>query len=217
MSALVIGSMIPDFEYFILMKLDGRFSHTIPGIFLFDIPVGLLVLVIFHGVVKRPLINNLPTYFNSRLQPLKNFEFFTYFKEHFIGLIACLFIGTVSHICWDGFTHKDGLFTEYVPLLLKPVIFSGMPDLPIYRYLQHVSTAVGAVVIFYIFHKMPGYEGASKIDLRFWTILTFFFTVTFIIRASFGLEYYGDTVAVLISSGFVGLIAASFFKFKMEI
>jgi hypothetical protein len=208
-SALVIGSMIPDFEYFIRMKLSGRFSHTIPGMFLFDIPAGLLVLVIFHGFVKQPLINNLTAYFSARLQPLKNFDFFNYFKKHPVGLITCLLIGTASHIFWDGFTHNDGLFAEYIPALLKPVVINGLPNLPVYRWLQHVSTGVGALIIFYVFHKMPEHSLAHKIDLKFWTILAFFFTTAFIIRTSFGLEYYGDTVAVMISSGMLGLIVAS--------
>jgi Domain of unknown function (DUF4184) len=216
-SALVVGSMIPDFEYFIRMKLSGRFSHTIPGIFLFDIPVGLLVLVIFHGVVKQSLINNLPTYINSRLQPLKNFDFFEYVKANFVAVIFCLLIGTVSHIFWDGFTHNDGLFAAYLPILLKPVVINGLPELPVYRWLQHISSAVGAFIIFCVFNGMTKHPVESKIDLRFWSIATFFFTVAFILRASFGLEYYGDTVAVLISSGFVGLIAASFFDFRTKI
>ena len=45
LSALVIGSMTPDFEYFIdiVTDHDVQIGHSISGIFLFCIPVGLLV------------------------------------------------------------------------------------------------------------------------------------------------------------------------------
>lgn len=201
--------MAPDFEYFIRMKLEGRFSHTIPGIFLFDLPVGLFALAIFHGFVKQPLINNLPMYFNTRLQPLMNFNFFDYFGKCFIPLVICLLIGTASHIVWDGFTHYDGFFADHLSTLSKPIGINGFLELPLYRVLQHVSTAIGALIIFYAFHKMPQHQQTHIIDLKFWTILTFFFIAAFILRASFGLEYYGDTITVMISSGMIGLIAVS--------
>lgn len=209
MSALVVGSMIPDFQYFIRMKLSGRFSHTLAGIFLFDLPVAILVLIIFHAVVKKQLVNNLPSYLQSRLISLRDFDFWQYMKQHPVGLIVCILIGTASHIVWDGFTHKDGLFTELIPGLLTNISINGLPELPLYRYLQHISTLVGALLIFSVFHRMPVVQNQSKPDLRFWTALTFFFVLTFIIRSYFGIGYYGDTVVILISSGFVGLILAS--------
>ena len=209
LSALILGSMIPDFQYFIAMKLNGRFSHTLGGVFLFDLPVAILVLIIFHGLVKKPLLDNLPGYFSSRLAKLKSFNFWQYSKQHPIGLVLCILIGTASHLVWDGFTHSDGMFTGIFPGLLQVIDVNGLPELPVYRYLQHISSVIGAIAILIVFHKMPAEDQQTKPDLRFWTVLTFFSVLALVIRMSFGVEYYGDMVTILISSGLVGLILAS--------
>lgn len=44
-SSLAIGSMAPDFEYFIRMTLYGYYGHTLIGIFIFDIPLGLILYI----------------------------------------------------------------------------------------------------------------------------------------------------------------------------
>ncbi|MEB0248571.1 DUF4184 family protein, partial [Mucilaginibacter sp. 5B2] len=38
LTALVVGSLTPDFEYFIRMKVQSDYSHTLPGLFWFDLP-----------------------------------------------------------------------------------------------------------------------------------------------------------------------------------
>jgi len=38
LSALVIGSMAPDFVYFLPAGVDGVFSHSVPGLFLYCVP-----------------------------------------------------------------------------------------------------------------------------------------------------------------------------------
>lgn len=201
--------MIPDFQYFIWMKLNGRFSHTLEGVFLFDLPVAVIVLFIFHFLIKKPLIDNLPAWFCGRLQPLKSFNFWEYVKRHPIGLIVCILIGVASHLVWDGFTHNDGMFIELFPGLLRIAHCSMLPDLAVYRYLQHISSMIGAVIIFIVFARMPVEAVQTKPDLWFWTFLTLFFTLTLTIRCSIGVEYYGDMIVILISSGLVGLILAS--------
>jgi hypothetical protein len=40
-SGLVIGSLAPDFEYFLYVPDSLRIGHTLPGVFLFCLPVGL--------------------------------------------------------------------------------------------------------------------------------------------------------------------------------
>ena len=42
-TGLVIGSMVPDFEYFIRMRTESKYSHTLAGLFWFDLPLGLLL------------------------------------------------------------------------------------------------------------------------------------------------------------------------------
>ncbi len=61
LSPLVIGSMSPDFMYFIFPPPSLRHvGHTSWGLVLFCIPAGLAVLYAFHRFFKRPLVLLLP-------------------------------------------------------------------------------------------------------------------------------------------------------------
>ena len=57
-TGLVIGSLSPDFEYFIRMKIESNYSHTFWGIFYFDLPLGIMLTFIFHNIVKNELFEN---------------------------------------------------------------------------------------------------------------------------------------------------------------
>ena len=63
-TGLVIGSLTPDFEYFIRMKVQSIYSHTLLGIFWFDLPLAILLAFLFHSLVRDTLFFNLPKTFN---------------------------------------------------------------------------------------------------------------------------------------------------------
>jgi hypothetical protein len=56
LTGLIIGSMTPDFEFLIRMNVGSIYSHTLAGIFYFDIPVGIAICFLFHDVVRDDLI-----------------------------------------------------------------------------------------------------------------------------------------------------------------
>ena len=71
LTALVAGSMVPDFEYFMRMRADSMYSHTWRGLFWFDLPLALLLIWIYNDLVKDKLIDHAPAYFNKRLSALR--------------------------------------------------------------------------------------------------------------------------------------------------
>ena len=211
MSALVIGSLTPDFEYFVKMKLSGRYGHSLEGMFVLDLPMAIGIALIFHQIVKRPLIDSLPVYFNTRLQSLRNFDFPGYITRHPIAFSVCLLIGIGSHLLWDSFTHANSYFVDNIAFLSTPIAIDGLPQVPFFRYLQHLSTAVGAIFIFWFFHHLPVCSNASTLGLKFWVIVFSVAIVSFAIRSYFSFEYFGDLVTSVISSGLIGIIVASLF------
>ena len=44
LSALVIGTMVPDLQYFLRMAPDDRYGHSLRGALLLSLPLGLLTL-----------------------------------------------------------------------------------------------------------------------------------------------------------------------------
>lgn len=81
LTGLVIGSLTPDFEYFIRMRIKSDYSHTIEGLFWFDLPLGLLIAFIFHNIVRDSLFDNLPTFLNSRISKFKQLKWNEHFKK----------------------------------------------------------------------------------------------------------------------------------------
>ena len=209
MSCLVTGSITPDFEYFLTMKATGRFSHSLAGAFAFCLPVAFASVYIFHAVIKRPLISNLPTYFQSRLKDLLDFDFLKSFRRNSIGYIACLLVGIFSHISWDSFTHLNAYFVDRFSELNKPIESVLLPPWPLYRFLQHSSSVIGALVIAYFFHRQPVRVQSKNVNKSYWLSILAVALVTFSIRWTFGFEYFADVVATIISCVLLGILVIS--------
>ncbi len=130
-TALVTGSMSPDFEYFFRMKLYGEFGHSIAGIFLLDLPVAIIIALVFHQVIKEALILHLPNFLSARLLAFESENWWIYFKNNFLAVAISAIIGAASHIFWDGFTHADGYFVKLFPALL----YMEIHKIPLYKIL----------------------------------------------------------------------------------
>ncbi len=96
MTGLIVGSIAPDFEYFLRMK--SKYSHTISGILWYDLPMGILLAFIFHNLIKEALINNMPLFFQSRFLNLRDFNWNSYFKKNWYVVVVSIIIGICSHI-----------------------------------------------------------------------------------------------------------------------
>jgi len=159
LSALVIGSMTPDFEYFIFFSDDVNIGHSLFGIFLFCIPVGLIILFLFHKLIKFPALSLLPANLQKRLYPLAvNFHFRPF--NRFILIILSIMIGSLTHIAWDSITNSNGLVAQSLPVLNYTFYITSKENISICRLLQHGSTLFGAIVITYYLTKW--YKKAPK-------------------------------------------------------
>ncbi len=147
-SALVIGSMAPDFEYFLHLSPRTDFSHTPLGLVIFCIPIGLVALWIFHRIWKRPLMAMAGQGDGSHFV---RFHFWP--LPRFILLCGELLIGALLHVLWDSFTHDYGGLVQRVPALRQPVSIAGNVQLPLYFILQLISTLAGLAALLYVaFH-----------------------------------------------------------------
>ena len=152
LSALIVGSMMPDFEFFLRLSDGKSIGHTFQGIFLFSIPVGLLVLFIFHKLIKYPLLSLLPHAHQVKLYPVaQRFRFFPITR--FIQIVVSIMVGAISHIVWDAFTHHDGFMAEVFPLLTAPVFILPQGTIRVYYIMQYGGSLVGALLMVYWYLK----------------------------------------------------------------
>jgi hypothetical protein len=215
-TALIIGSMAPDFEYFIRMRLYGTFSHSFPGIFLFDFPLVLLLAFVYHNWMRDGLLNNLPLVFRKRLIGYQNFNWNAYFKNNIVGITLSALIGIVSHIVWDGFTHPSGFVVEAISALRSSIGFAGF-RVQIFKFLQHASTLVGfAVVVYWVIKLHPAKAVAKKNITAYWLWAGSICLGITAIRFFVGLNLaeYKHLIATVIPAAMLGVLCASILTSK---
>lgn len=216
LTGLVIGTVTPDFEYFLRMKVQSSYSHTISGIFWFDLPLGLLLAYVFHTIVRDSLYDNLPLLINSKFLIFKQFDWNHYFKKNWIIVSISILIGVASHVFWDSFTHKNGYFVQIIPLLNDTLNLLGT-EIPYFKIVQHSSSLIGALVIAFTLFKLPSDKNAiGKVNLKYWIILTALTFTIVGIRLLNGLYYrlYGHLIVSIISAILISLILTPIFTRK---
>jgi len=214
MTGLIVGSVTPDFEYFIRMKVESEFSHTWIGMFWFDLPLALLLTFIYHYIVRNALICNLPVFLKKRLSRYLDFNWINYFKHNYFKVIICLLISITTHLFWDSFTHPHGSFVKIIPLLRQNVSLFGF-HIPVYNLLQHISSLGGAVVVIYAIMRIPREVKYAKSHAPgyYWLIVIGTGVVVANIRLLTGLYYgeYNNIAISAISGMLLGSIIAPLF------
>ena len=210
LTGLIIGSITPDFEYFIRMRVKSVYSHSILGLLWFDIPLAILLAFIYHNIVRNKLIANLPAFLNNRLNGFTGFEWNDFFKKNWAVVIMSIVIGSASHLFWDSFTHPQGFFVQRLALLQKgPNILS--KHVPLYWILQQLSSLVGgAIVIWAILRLKSKPSTQSPHKVYYWLIVGGMAAVTLGCRFCSGLNFhlYGDIVMTAIAGFIWGIIVA---------
>ena len=148
-SPLVIGSISPDFGYLVLhfsyfrSLLTPFFMNTTWGLILFDVPVAIVLLWLFHTFMKWPLLSLLPESLQRRL--FKQAQGFSFRPlKRFALVLLSLLVGSSTHVIWDSFTREQGWTVEHLPVLT--VSTNGVP---LYTILQNLGTFIGISVLIY--------------------------------------------------------------------
>ena len=215
-TALIIGSMIPDFEYFVRMKDTSRYSHTLIGIFWFDIPLALAVCFIYHLIVRNTLFDNLPSFLKDRFSVYKSFDWAKYFLKNWAIVLVSIIIGTVSHILWDGITHNTMFYVNQADLSTMMKI--GTINLAGYKFLHLISTIAGGLAVIYaIFALERIRQPKTKIDYMYWILVWSITVSAFCLRFSnlgfhrWYFKYYRFLTCTFISGMMIALILTPLF------
>ncbi len=167
LTGLVIGTLTPDFEYFLRMRIKSVHSHDIDGLFWFDLPLGIALTFIFHNLVRNELLKNLPKILRTRFLIHSGFKWNSYFKKNCLTVTLSILIGAASHIFWDSFTHSSGYFVNLIPTLNYQLEIYNK-SIPMFKILQHFSTILGGLIILFSIYQMPKYPYCNeKIDTNY--------------------------------------------------
>ena len=145
LSALVIGSMAPDFVYFLPIGVTGGFSHSLRGTVAFCLPAGLVVYAVFHALLREPLTALLPEAISNRIDAAPDWIPRT--LAACVALALSLIAGALTHIGWDAFTHGNTVVVRNLDVLRYPLELTRGVRIPVYKLLQHLSTIGGLAVL----------------------------------------------------------------------
>lgn len=147
MSALWVGSLSPDFIYFLQLRAEGEFGHEFWGLFFSCLPLSLVVLWLWHRVVKGPAVALLPAWAGRRAAAAAAEPFPFGPGRRLLTVSAAVLVGAATHDVWDAFTHTDGWVAEHWPLLQREIPFPYFTHMPICKLLQLISTGVGGLLL----------------------------------------------------------------------
>ena len=212
--ALVIGTMSPDFEYFLNGMPSGTMGHSISNFFIFHLPLIAVFYLIYVTVMHCTVFAHLPKIIQVPLvEKKKQFSIL-----QIIVFIYSAFIGMLSHIVWDSFTHIHGFVVLRVPLLTETIF-----QVPIYKLLQHGGTLVGLfiILIYMIVEAKKNTEFSTisaKEKFNYWLFVAGGAIVLFIawyVLQPVSLTAIGALVVRVIDCGLISLLLVSIFiKYK---
>lgn len=210
LTELVIGSLTPDFEYFLRMRLKSLYGHTVAGLFWFDLPLGLALAFIFHNQVRNSLFDNLPPFLGSRFQAFRQFDWNGYFIKNIGIVVVSILVGAASHLLWDSFTHDRGYFVRTIQELAGTIELLG-GQWPFFKLVQHLSTLIGGILVAFTIYKLPVDNRVTrKINLQYWAAVSMLAIGVFSIRHFTGpdLKAFGNLIVTGIASMLIGLVLA---------
>ncbi|TDN36354.1 hypothetical protein A8B98_10655 [Hymenobacter sp. UV11] len=213
-TGLITGSIAPDCEKFLRLRLASNHSHTFNSIFYFSCPVALVLAFAFHLLVRKPLLRHLPPALYRRLGKFISFDWTDYFRKYYLGVTLSIIVGAALHLFWDSFTHPSPFIDQIFPLLARPV-WVGDEQTPFFYLVGLASSVLGGAFIIRAVWQMPVRQvravPTTSAVVRYWSLVAL---VTIALATQWIVatepELLDGGIAV-ISSSLVGLVAASLY------
>jgi hypothetical protein len=211
-TALIVGSMAPDFEFFFRMRTQSEISHTFLGLLLIDFPLAIIVTFLFHGIIKKPFLANSPAFIQRRTTELNLTNWFEYFRKNRVIVFLSFFLGAFSHFLLDSFSHWDGFMVQRISFLNSIFL-----SFPLYEWIQYSTSLIGIVVFGWYFFRIPKQAVSSaNISIPFWVItflialIIIFFRFTIVV----GWHRIADVIIAVLTSIVIGLTFSSLIFIK---
>lgn len=211
-SAMVIGSIVPDLEFYFKLRLDENIGHKAAGIFLFDFPVALLCFFLFQSLIKTILFQFSPVFIQRRISSAALFNKDWKKTSRIWVLLISIAIGLASHLILDSLTHYDGELVIRIALL-SSTIHLGITSMPLYHVLQLGFSLLGLVRVIWELTKLPVYPELAfgKSNFPFWSLLLGGATLAVCTRIYFFPEFISvwDGFMMFVGAGLYGIIFSS--------
>lgn len=209
-TALVIGSMAPDFEYFIRMRLERIHGHTFLGAIYFDLPLTLLLCWLFHRFARDAMIKNLPMILEEKYKVFYKMNWMINFKGRIFPILVSALIGIFSHFLMDALTHDGSWITNNLVVFNEKISILGYENL-LSRWLQITFSILGLGVIVLTVLFVP----VNQINWRqFYNKMVYYmavFGVMILVTLARNLIFGFEIIATSIAGLLIGFIVVPVF------
>lgn len=144
LSGLVVGSLSPDFGYYVGAFGLATHAHSLRGTVEVCVPSACVVLLIvlrLRGLLVAPV----PQPHRRALEGLPSPSLRS--LADIARMLAAVWVGAMTHVAWDSFTHASGAMVQVIAPLRHVLFALSGRTFATYNILQHVGTLVGIAVI----------------------------------------------------------------------
>lgn len=149
-TALIIGCMSPDWPLYLPIGPPYDVTQPFSGDFVRSLIVGFAVTLMFFRFMKRPLYELLPAGLRQRLRRYRD-DPAVFDVRTILQLAAAIFLGALTHVVWDAFTHGNAWGVALFPQLKQVWLTVAGVKFPGYLVLQHGSSLVGLPLLTALF------------------------------------------------------------------
>jgi hypothetical protein len=167
LSAAVIGSMVPDFGWFLPWRPARFETHSLDALLTFCLPVGLASYWVFQLLVRRPIMELLPPGAYARWRWSETPADYRSARQ-WLWAACGLLAGAITHLVWDAFTHEGGRGVRLLPILEEPVAHIDGHPVRGLQLVQDLNSLIGlvAVALVIAYGLRPGNAGDAALPRR---------------------------------------------------
>lgn len=189
LQALIIGSMAPDFEFYLQLREVQNIGHSFFGFICIDIPIGIFALYVYNNYIRYFLRTITPNKILYKCNTLA-YSYSTSRKNLFnLNNFIALVIGISSHLFLDLFTHHYSILIDVIPQLNYNYNLLNF-DVKLYEINQILFSLIGlAIILFSIFKIKPTISSNSSIHKKNLFFFCLLGILIFLSRLYFFQEY----------------------------
>ena len=168
LSAAVIGSMAPDFGWFLPYRPARFETHSLDALVTFCLPVGLAGYWLFQGLIRTPIMELLPPGAYARWRWSETPADYRSVKQ-WIWAAGGILAGAITHLVWDAFTHEGGRGVRMLPMIEEePVVHISGHSLTGMHLVQDANSLIGliAVALVVVYGLRPAHAGDGAAPRR---------------------------------------------------
>ena len=139
----MIGSMSPDYAYFLPGDLDRVETHSFAGLFYFCWPVSIALWLLFVRVLEQPTFALLPGNWRTRFPSSSRNITFRMLANASLAVI----LGAITHVVWDSFTHRGTVMVNAIPPLHAVAFYLDGWRIRWFLVLQLASSVAGILLL----------------------------------------------------------------------